>query len=112
MNGECGITFIIHNSPFIIHNSPVYLAEYNINRADDGYYVRDQVSAHHSVKSLEVHERWRTHAHAVRTGGPVAHHEVAQFAFGRFNRVVDLGHRRLDHLRYLAHDGPRRDAVD
>src|SRR5439155_19850066 len=101
-----------HHSLFIIHHSPVYLAEHNINGADDGYYVGDQVSAHHSVESLEVHERRRTHAHAVGTGSSVTHHEVAQLAFGRFNRVVDLGHRRLDHLRYLAHDGPRRDAVD
>src|SRR5437879_7345365 len=69
--------FTIHNSSFIIHNSSVYLAEHNINGADDGYYVGDQVSAHHSVESLEVHERRRTHPHAVRAGGPVAHYEVA-----------------------------------
>src|SRR5581483_9451454 len=53
-----------------------------------------------------------THAHPIGLSGAIAHDEVTQLPFGRFDGVVDLAYGRLEDLGDLGHDRPLRDALD
>src|SRR5690348_7323995 len=62
------------------------------------------MSPRHFVERLQIHERRRTDAHAIRLYGSVANHVIAQLAFGRFNRMIDFARRGLQHFAYFRHD--------
>src|SRR6202166_358177 len=97
---------------FIIMALPVDFSQYDIERTDDGHDVRHQVPANHLVKGLKINQGRRANPHAVRLSCTVANNVIAELALGRFNRVINLARRRLQHLADLPHDGPGRNIFD
>src|ERR1700732_4560636 len=84
----------------------VDFSQNDIERADDGHDVRNQMPANHLVERLEVDQGRRANAHAVRLRRPVADDVIPELALRRFDGVVDLAGRRLQYLADLAHDRP------
>src|SRR4051812_6571109 len=67
--------------------------------------------ADEAAQTLEVAERRRPHAEAVRVRRlAVAHDEVTKLALRRLDCVVRLAGRRLDQTRHFADDRPFRNA--
>src|SRR5882672_2535812 len=91
---------------------PIDLSQNNIQRADDGHDVRDQVPADHFVKRLQINEGRRTNSHTVGLRRAVANNVIPEFALRRFDRVVNLSRRRLQDLADFAHDRPGRNILD
>src|SRR5579859_1080890 len=85
---------------------PVHFAQNDVECSNDGYYIRHQMSARHLVKRLQIHKGGRTDAHAIGLHGSVADDVITQFAFGRFNRMVDFARRRLQNFADFARIGP------
>src|ERR1022692_3259802 len=46
-------------------HSSIHLAEHDIQRTNNRHYVGHQAAPHHPVERLQIHERWRPHAHAI-----------------------------------------------
>src|ERR1700693_1930152 len=93
---------------FISMALPVDFSQYDIERPDDGHDVRHQVPANHFVKRLKIDQRRRANPHAVRLRRAIANNVIAKLALGRFNRVINLARRRLQHFADLAHARPSR----
>ena len=91
---------------------PVYLPQHNVQRSNDRDDVRHHVPNHHLPQRLQIHERRRPHARAIRHRASVADDVVAQFPFRRLDRVVDVADRRLDDLRHLGHERSIRNLFD
>src|SRR5438445_11116679 len=63
------------------------------------------MTAHEAAQPLQVAERRRPHAEAVRVGRlAVADDEVSELAFRRLDRVVGLAGRRIEQTRHFADD--------
>src|ERR1700722_19571794 len=97
---------------FISMALPVYFSQYNVERSDEGDNIGHQVPANHLVERFEINERRRANPHAIRLRCSIANNVVAKLALGRFNHVVHLARRRLQHFSYLAHDRPGRNIFD
>ena len=54
----------------------IYFAQDDVQRADNGDNIRDRCADHHSGERLQVQERRRADANAIRLDGSVAHQEV------------------------------------
>src|ERR1700688_2704745 len=97
---------------FISMALPVDFSQYDIERADDGHDVRHQVPANHFGKRLKIEQRRRANPHAIGLRCTVANNVIAKLALGRFNRVINLARRRLQHFADFAHDRPGRNILD
>src|SRR5205814_6941527 len=78
--------------------------EHDVERAYYCDYVGNQRTAHHHVQRLQIYERRRAYAYAVRLRGTVADDEVSQLAFGSFDGVVNFADWRLNDLGNFRHD--------
>ncbi len=75
------------------------------SESDQRHDVGDEVAANQRAQALQVAERRRPHAEAVRVRRlAVADDEVAQLAFRRLDGVIGLPCGRLDQARHLADD--------
>src|SRR5690348_5197691 len=68
--------------------------------------------ADHLVERFEIDQRGRANPYTIGLRGAVAHDVVAQFAFGRLNRVINLSRRRLQHFADFAEDRPGGNFLD
>src|ERR1700722_18907247 len=89
-------------STFISIALPVHFPQHDIERSDDGHNVRHQVPANHFVERFQVNKRWRPNFYAIRLRRSVAYDVVAEFALGRFNRVINLARRRVQDFSHVA----------
>src|SRR5919112_6131956 len=89
----------------IYYSLTIYLPEHDVQRADDGDHVGDEVADAHLPQRLEVDEARRPDADAVRAARAVRDEVAADFALRPLNRVVVVARGRLDDLRNLRHDG-------
>ncbi len=92
--------------------SAVYFTQNDINGPNDGHDIRHQCPFCHGLERLKIQERWWPHPDAIGLGGAIAYDEIAQFAFWRLDRYIDLPDGRLQDLRHPGHDGTRRNAID
>src|SRR5215204_4320020 len=93
-------------SPFTIYYSlPIYLPEHDVERADDGDHVGDEVADAHLPQRLEVDEARRADADAVRAARAVRDEVTADLALRALDGVVVVAGRGLDDLRDLGVDG-------
>src|SRR5258708_6413475 len=91
--------------------SSIDLPEDDVERADEGDDVGDQVALDEGAEALQVTERGWADAEPVRIGRlAVADDEVTKLSLGRLNRVVGLARRRLDEARHLADNRSFRNA--
>src|SRR5580693_2012517 len=86
----------------------VHFPEHDIERPDDGHHIRHQMPANHFVKRFKIDKGGRANPHAIGLRGAIAHDVITKLALGRFNGVVYLARRRLQHFSDLAHDRPGR----
>src|SRR5436190_14168754 len=85
--------------------STIHLTQDDVDRANQGHDIGDKMSLYQSRQRLQVAERRRPDAEAVRVGRlAVADDEVAEFALWRLDRVIRLTRRRLDQPWHLADD--------
>src|SRR5215471_2393468 len=70
------------------------------------------MAADHFFEGLQIDERWRADVHAIRHYRAVADDVVADFAFGRFDGVIDLSRRRLQHFTYFTENRAGRNVFD
>src|ERR1043166_913482 len=92
--------------------SPYTPAKNNVDRSDHRDDVRHEVAAHEPRQRLQVTERRRTDAEAVRIRGlAVADDEVAELAFRRLDRVIRLTRRGFDQARDFADDRSLRNSL-
>src|SRR2546429_1774436 len=52
-------------------------------------------------QGLQIHEAWRTHAHAPGLLRAVRNQIATDLAFGSFDRMIVIADRRLDQFRHL-----------
>src|SRR5260370_14233587 len=64
------------------------------------------MSTHHAVERLQIDERRRPDVHAIGHDGAVAYDVIANFALGRFYRVIDFAWRRLQNFPRFSHGRP------
>src|SRR5688572_29249320 len=77
--------------------SSIDLAQYDVERADQRDNVRHQMPLAQSSQPLQVAERRRAYAKAVRVGRfAIADDEISELALRRLDRVVGFAGRRLD----------------
>src|SRR5919112_1982065 len=89
----------------IYYSLTVYLSEHDVERADDGDHVGDEVADAHLPQRLEVDEARRADADAVRTARAVRDEVTTDLALRAFDGVVVVARGRLDDLRNLGVDG-------
>src|SRR2546425_3819388 len=75
---------------------PIDVAEDDVDRPDDRHHVGDELPPAHDRQRLEVDERGRAEAHAVRHVAALAHEVEALLAPRALDHVVDLAGGRLD----------------
>src|SRR5829696_303536 len=85
--------------------STIYFPEHDVERADDGDHVGDEVADAHLPQRLEVDEARRADADAVRAARAVRDEVTADLALRAFDGVVVVARGRLDDLRDLGVDG-------
>src|SRR5205807_9720352 len=51
-------------------------------------------------------------SYAIGLRRSIAHNEISQLTFRGFDRVINLAHRRLDHLGNFGHDGAFGNSID
>src|SRR2546423_8908240 len=90
---------------WLLATLPIYLSEHDVERADDGDHVGDEVADAHLPQGLQVDEARGPDAHAVRPARAVAHQITADLALRPFNRVVVVAGGPLDDLRGFGVDG-------
>src|SRR5829696_8722782 len=86
--------------------STIYFPEHDVERADDGDHVGDEVADAHLPQRLEVYQARRAHADAVRAARAVRDEVAADLALRPLDRVVVVARGRLDDLRDLGVDRP------
>src|SRR5439155_13909964 len=99
-------------SPEKSKSSSVDFSQHDIDRPDDGHDIRYEVPPHHAVERLQINKGRRPDMHAIGHDGAVANNVITDFAFWRFNRMIDLARRRLQHLPHFRHDRHGGNIVD
>src|SRR5256714_1119397 len=93
---------------WLLATLPIYLAEHDVERADDRDHVGDEVADAHLPQGLQVDEARRPDAHTVRSARAVRHEVTTYLALRPLNRAVVVARGRLDHLRDFGADGAVR----
>src|SRR5687768_8322891 len=93
-----------YHSSLITHHLAVYLPEHDVERADDGDHVGDEVAEAHLPQRLQVDEARRPDADAVRAARAVRDEVAAYLALRPFDGMVVVARGRLDDLRHLGVD--------
>src|SRR5246127_3197898 len=87
-----------------IHQLAVDLPENDVEGADDGDYVGDEMSTDHFVEGLKIDEGRGANADAIGLRGAIADDVVAEDTLGGLDGVIDLAGGRLEDFAYLAED--------
>src|SRR3954468_14472428 len=76
--------------------SPIDLSEHDIERAEDGRDVGQQMAFADVMHCLQMGKARRADLALVRLVGAISDQEDAELAFGRFNRNIDLARRDME----------------
>src|SRR5215468_6913237 len=90
----------------------VYLTQNNVQRADNGDHVGDQVPANHFVERLQIDKRRRPNTHTIGLRAAVADNVITQDAFGAFDGVINLPWRGFQNFSDACHDRARGNIFD